>query len=414
MRLAISALASAALIAAPVAAQTPTLKLNGPPLATALGEPVAKTWATWQDQQRRALLMIKPPVGDVAEPELGANFDKLLTPIASNFPTEPLLVPSWGSGGIAVKGTEGTGAFRFNCSAGQVLKDDPIVWPGQPGKSHWHQFFGNTSANAFSTYASLRTTGDSTCVNKLIRSAYWTPVMLDGKGHIVVWEFTQTYYKRDPDGTPGCTKVAQRCALMPAGMRFVFGYDMITGKTPTGAPYFKCNGPTAGEGAFRYIAEVAKVCPAGNYITASLSSPFCWDGKRLDSPNHRDHVGYAGFGNTGQLRCPETHPVGIPQFSSQFFYKVEAGDDPSQWYFSSDDMTGMGMGRVAGGTTFHEDFFEAEDEPTKLTWGANCIQLVLSCNGGDLGNGKQLKDTTGFNVKKFQRLVPVPPAGAPL
>ena len=33
------------------------------------------------------------------------------------------------------------GAFRFVCTAGQVLKDDPIVYPGQPGKSHVHQFY---------------------------------------------------------------------------------------------------------------------------------------------------------------------------------------------------------------------------------------------------------------------------------
>ena len=43
------------------------------------------------------------------------------------------------------------GAFRFVCSAGQLLHDDPIVYPGQPGKSHLHQFYGNTGANASST-----------------------------------------------------------------------------------------------------------------------------------------------------------------------------------------------------------------------------------------------------------------------
>ena len=42
------------------------------------------------------------------------------------------------------------GAFRFLCGPGQVLADDPIVYPGQPGKSHLHQFYGNTTANAYS------------------------------------------------------------------------------------------------------------------------------------------------------------------------------------------------------------------------------------------------------------------------
>ena len=40
----------------------------------------------------------------------------------------------------------------------------------------------------------------------------------------------------------------------------------------------------------------------------------CWDGKNVDSPNHRDHVSYAinaSFGNFG-TGCPSTHPVTIP------------------------------------------------------------------------------------------------------
>lgn len=45
----------------------------------------------------------------------------------------------------------------------------------------------------------------------------------------------------------------------------------------------------------------------------------CWDGKNLDSPDHKSHVAYPidgphafdGMGVGGQ--CPESHPVKIPQ-----------------------------------------------------------------------------------------------------
>jgi hypothetical protein len=74
------------------------------------------------------------------------------------------------------------GAFRFICNPAHLAKDDPIGYPGQPGKSHLHQFFGNTAANANSTYESLRTTGQSTCNSPLNRSAYWMPAMMNGKG----------------------------------------------------------------------------------------------------------------------------------------------------------------------------------------------------------------------------------------
>jgi hypothetical protein len=33
--------------------------------------------------------------------------------------------------------------------------DDPIVFPGQPGASHMHDFFGNETTNAYSTQSSM-------------------------------------------------------------------------------------------------------------------------------------------------------------------------------------------------------------------------------------------------------------------
>jgi hypothetical protein len=45
----------------------------------------------------------------------------------------------------------------------------------------------------------------------------------------------------------------------------------------------------------------------------------CWDGKNLDSPDHKSHVAYpvAGAqtftGNSVGGACPSTHPVKIPQ-----------------------------------------------------------------------------------------------------
>jgi len=50
---------------------------------------------------------------------------------------------------------------------------------------------------------------------------------------------------------------------------------------------------------------------------ASNRRRSCWDGKNLDSPNHKDHVGYPAAGPAGfdpsRYTCPDTHPVKIPQ-----------------------------------------------------------------------------------------------------
>ena len=100
MRTANAFLSSAALVAAPVAAQTPTIKNSAAVLSQKSGKPVAKTWAEWWTQLK-GLPDAKPPVGDAKEPELGLNLDKMPDYVASNFEVKPLLMPAWGSGAIA-------------------------------------------------------------------------------------------------------------------------------------------------------------------------------------------------------------------------------------------------------------------------------------------------------------------------
>ena len=154
--------------------------------------------------------------------------------IADNFDVSQWLQP----GEAPVASLDPVGEFRFTCLAGQLAKDDPIVYPGQPGKSHLHQFFGNTGTNASSNYQSLRTTGGSTCTRSTDvspqRSAYWMPAMLDGAGNAVKPDWINTYYKRLPPSSPQCAKttdptVIGQCVEMPNGLRFILGYNMASG-----------------------------------------------------------------------------------------------------------------------------------------------------------------------------------------
>jgi hypothetical protein len=33
-------------------------------------------------------------------------------------------------------------------------------------------------------------------------------------------------------------------------------------------------------------------CPGSSYLSAKITFPGCWDGKNLDSPDHRSHMAY--------------------------------------------------------------------------------------------------------------------------
>ena len=91
---------------------------------------------------------------------------------------------------------EPSGNFRTFCGFSHLSYDDPIVYPGQPGASHLHMYFGNTGANAHSTYQSLRSSGSSTCQGgPLNRTGYWVPAMHNAAGRVVVPEYFELYYK---------------------------------------------------------------------------------------------------------------------------------------------------------------------------------------------------------------------------
>jgi hypothetical protein len=330
--------------------------------------------------------------------------------IASNFDATSLLVPAWGTGGIpASSRPDSLGAFRFICAPGQVRADDPVVYPGQPGKSHLHQFFGNTGTNAYSTYQSLRTSGDSTCNNMLNRSAYWIPAMLNGKGQVVRPDYVSIYYKRLPASSPTCAVQGKACVDLPRGLRYVFGYNMATGK---GADfYFNCDGPTGTPGHYPDIVAAAKACPNGNRLGAVITAPDCWDGVNLDSADHRSHMAYPSYGWWGYAKCPATHPYVVPTFTLGAWYTTDNDLNRSgqwsanmqTWSLASDNMPGMARQRP--GTTLHADWFGAWDDNVMKMWTDNCINKQLNCSGGDLGNGKQLKVAGKFSWYATPRLV---------
>ena len=302
------------------------------------------------------------------------------------------------------------GAFRFTCAAGHLAKDDPIVYPGQPGKSHLHQFFGNTDTNASSNYQSLRTTGGSTCTRSTgtspQRTAYWMPAMLDGAGNAVKPDWINTYYKQLPANDPNCAvtldpTVTGKCVAIPNGIRFILGYNMATG---TGGPAdtnsrdywamgFDCaskasNGGTSYTGVQHTIADILATgkCPAGEWLRVFIAFPQCWDGKNLDTPDHRSHIVMPP-----QSICPGDHPYKVPEVAISAFFTTDAKFLAGKWHLSSDEM----MPGAVAGSTLHMDYWEAWSPTVKALWQANCIDGHLSCSNGNVGDGRQIKGMSG-------------------
>ncbi|MBK6414103.1 DUF1996 domain-containing protein [Sphingopyxis sp.] len=345
---------------------------------------------------------VEPPV--ITFPKVGD-----VLPVASGLNIASLL----GAKSIPPSGApDVVGAFRFLCGPGQISNDDPIVYPGKKGAAHTHQFFGNLGADANSTYDSLRKSGESTCQNDLNRSAYWMPAMLDGKGNVVRPDFVSIYYKRRPASDAFCSTAAKSCAGIPRGLRFVFGWDQTRPNEaqPDNAKFFnfKCvEGWSPTTAAFPDMVEATKSCKPGQWLSATISTPECWNGVGLDSKDHRSHLAaMVRDRNSGKLSCPATHPVIIPQFTMGVRYSIEAGEDPTKWELSSDHMLPAALRRP--GASFHSDYFEAWQDEIRLRWEAGCLDKMLNCSDGDLGDGQIMARGKHYpQPKASPRLVPV-------
>ena len=358
------------------------------------------------------------PAGYVASPTTAGA-----APLLADFPVQLGLKPSWGTG--AIPGRYGTemGAFRLTCGAeGPLRYDDPLVRFGQPGTSHLHLFWGPTNIDANTTMASLAASvGNSNCnygPHTLNRSAYWAPALLDRDGYVRNADWIAVYYKRamasSPRCTPGSATFMGICVGLPNQLRFIFGWDPTNPDQPFKGGKWYCTGGTTAH--YSNLDEVFQSgCKAGDILVADLAAPDCWDGKYLDTPDHRSHLAYAGYGSWGYLKCPATHPYVIPQNESKVAWTVTAdmyetladGSVRSRLRLSSDHM----KPGAKPGETLHSDYMEQWVGEVKRMWEENCIDKGLDCSGGDLGNGLQL---VGASQPSYGWVNPNPKSATPM
>lgn len=195
------------------------------------------------------------------------------------------------------------------CKQSHFNNDDVIVFPGQPGASHRHQYAGARSNNAFSTVQSMIASG-TTCDRASDTAGYWAPSFLAGypihpnRGALFYYTFNG--------------------AQFPAGLRMIVRWT-----TPGNRVLFKC-----GPGSNTETRVPPSSCSSGMAVPV-VTFPTWWDG-RLDSPDHLSHMSYSQTA---------THNRRLPKLKVYWRIAVPPGA-PIDWRFSSGDYT-----------TFHLDFF---------------------------------------------------------
>ena len=234
------------------------------------------------------------------------------------------------AGRVAGTGPQGAEPqFTVECGWSHSAPDDPIVHPGHAGLSHLHDFFGNTATHARSTARSLLG-GETTCQNKLDTAAYWAPA-LRRDGQPVVPTGSVAYYRAGPGVDPTSVRP------YPAGLLAVAGDPTASGPQPLDVAAWHC-------GASPVLHSTPPDCPSAAPLGVRVVFPDCWDGRRLDSEDHRSHLARSRLGT-----CPGSHPVPVPQLIFEVHYPV-SGDTAA-------------LELASGGTLgVHADFMQAWDQ----------------------------------------------------
>ncbi|KAH9161859.1 hypothetical protein LEN26_001225 [Aphanomyces euteiches] len=242
--------------------------------------------------------------------------------------------------------------FRFDCFNEIVMeRADPIVSFGKTA-GHVHIVSGGNGFSLTSGYDELVASSCTSCPIGADKSAYWVPALYakykNGtvyglvKGHQIV------YY--EPRGQKG-----EKVYALPKGLKILAGDPSLRTYNESSLAqqaiswqcldYSKSYPQTPGLPTTH--------CPDG--LRGQVNFPMCWNGKDLDSPNHKDHMAYSESVEGG--KCPSTHPIKVVKLFYELFFSVKEWDsewvgDQHPFVLSHNDPTGYG---------FHGDFLNGWD-----------------------------------------------------
>ncbi|KAJ6789453.1 hypothetical protein PWT90_00254 [Aphanocladium album] len=268
------------------------------------------------------------------------------------------------------------GLFIVHCKPLTVQRTDPIISPGQLS-SHVHAIVGGTDYHMSMSNEDARRAQKTTCDKALDKSNYWQPQLYhqhhDGSFELIKLLGIAAYYidrtcdyrpgRRNCDGTHGAI-------APPKGLRMISGDTTrrtfnSSDKTNRAINHL-CTDPGQD-----YDELPQKLC---NEMRAQVFFPSCWDGKNLDSPDHKSHMSFPGeFGDYNSGVCPESHPVAIVSVFNEFFYNTRQvqGKAFRRWVYANGDTTGFGL---------HGDFVQGWEDQDRLE---NAMRTCTGPKGTD-------------------------------
>lgn len=255
------------------------------------------------------------------------------------------------------------GSFVVGCAWSHTLADDPIVFPGRPGVSHLHDFYGNTTTSATSTRSTMLR-AQTTCRDPDDRAAVWSPTAyLDGRRVVPIRE--RTYYfgagRRD-------------VGTVPADLKMIAGDAAAASAADNAHVAWYCGGESPRVDHPYDCSPYRDVSADG--VVARIDFPECWNGMHTDSPDHVSHMAY----RQGR-RCPTSHPHRIPRIRVRIHYGIWdpcAGATPCTPTAAPEIALTLSSGPYH---TVHADFWNTWRQPALDELVDECVNRATACGG---------------------------------
>ncbi|MDP9299837.1 MAG: DUF1996 domain-containing protein, partial [Actinomycetota bacterium] len=250
------------------------------------------------------------------------------------------------------------GQFVVRCKYSHTNMDDPIVFPGQPGASHMHDFFGNKTTDAASTLESMLA-GRTTCRAASDTAGYWTPTpFLNGRQ---IRPTVMRIYYIGGGGTD--------IETIPAGLQMIGGDKLA--QSPDENPHVRWYCGRRTDVATPIMAAPYDCSPWRQYtfvdgVVAIIDLPSCWDGTGL----RPEDVAYRVGGG-----CPYEFPHVLPRLSERLHLGVM---NP----LAADGTMGL---TLSSGPywTMHADFWNTWQQERLDELVAQCIDAGVHCGSID-------------------------------
>ncbi|WP_435834110.1 DUF1996 domain-containing protein, partial [Streptomyces albogriseolus] len=310
-------------------------------------------------------------------------------------------------------GNASTGTFTSECGVnanGVFNSDNVIAAPGvSNGAHHFHDYIGNQATNAFVSDDEL-TRAETSCEDQRDKSSYYWPVLrlqngteerdaqspgggIEGNaGEIVTPKDVTLTFVGNPKG---------KVTAMPRLLRIITGdaKSFVNGPANANASW-SCTGFED-----RQLKDKYPLCPEGSDVVRSFAFQSCWDGRNIDSANHRTHMAFTD----AEGNCPAGFQP-IPQLVQRIVYDVDAPslEDGGKTVplFAVDSFPEQ----LHKPITDHGDFINVFEEDLMNEMVA-CINEGRTCGagagGGDNGGGD---NGNGGGTDAGERSPPIPAA----